>query len=273
MKILSSWQTRILPRKNKPDTLRNVIEDYIENGEDTLEAQSEQSLISNVLQLSDLTADDVMIPRAEIVAIAHDITRDNLITFIKDHPLSRFPVFKDNLDTVLGTVHIKDLFLAMAPDGAQFKLHDLIRDIPVISPALPVLDILQLMRQSRKHMVIVVDEFGGTDGLVTAGDVIEAIIGQLDDEHAQTSRPTLIEHSNGKIYADARLDIDDFQKEFDITIDQSALEDVDTLGGFVMAVAGRIPVKGEIIKHEASGFEFEIIAATPKQVKRVSIIN
>ncbi len=261
-------------KKNTPnDSLRTVIENYIESDDSDVnnpEWQGEHALIANVLELSDLTAIDVMLPRADIVAMPYDIERADVIEFIRKNPLSRFPVFKESLDNILGTVHIKDLFLAMAPDNVEFKFHDLIRDVPVISPSLPVLDVLHLMRQNRKHMMVVVDEYGGTDGLVTAGDVIEAIIGQLDDEHANNDRNHIVHHANGKIFADGRLDIDEFEKEFDEILSDEEREEADTLGGFIMTIAGRIPTKGEIIAHD-SGYEFEILSADPRQIKRVII--
>lgn len=264
---------RIFKRNKPPENLRTVIQNYMDSDEDWSEStswQGEHALIANILELSDLTAIDVMLPRADIVAMPFDIDRGGVIEFIRSNPLSRFPVYKESLDNILGTIHIKDLFLAMAPDGMEFKLHDLIREVPVISPSLPVLDVLHLMRQSRKHMMIVVDEYGGTDGLITAGDVIEAIIGQLHDEHAGDEKQHIIHHASGKIFADARLDIDVFEEEFESILSEEEREEADTLGGFIMTIAGRIPLKGEIITHD-SGYEFEIVSADPRQIKRVII--
>lgn len=264
-KILKS-----LFRRKQAANLRTVIADFIEKKDDDTENDhhhdaQESELIANILALRDLTAFDVMVPRAEIASIPHDITRDQIIDFVAKNPLSRFPVYKDTLDDIVGTVHIKDLFLAMAPNDACFSLDLIIRDVSIISPALPVMDILLNMRKSKRHMVMVVDEYGGIDGLVTAGDIIEAIIGRLDDEHDTDADPQFVINDNGTIFADAKVAIEDFEKQLGPVLSEDERDEIDTLGGLVMSLAGRIPTRGEVLIHD-SGLEFEVLDADPRRV-------
>lgn len=266
---------RRLFKRRPMASLRTVIEDYIEKSDDVPVGQVDQemyaqALIANVLKLADLTAFDVMIPRAEIDAIPHDINHADLINFIREHPHSRFPVYKDSLDDIIGTVHIKDLFLALAPSDAKLHLDDLIREASIISPALPVVDILHEMRVTRRQMVMVVDEFGGIDGLVTAGDVVEAVIGRLDDEHDSEAAPSLRMRGDGTAIADGKLPIDEFEGEFGDILTEEEREEIDTLGGYVMTLAGRIPARGEVIEHD-SGIEFTVLEADPRRVLSVLI--
>jgi CBS domain containing-hemolysin-like protein len=144
--------------------------------------------------------------------------------------------------------------------------------MPIVSPAMHVLDLILLMRNRRKHLVLVVDEYGGIDGLATIGDVVEAIVGDIEDEYDQDDEPELTVHRDGSITADARYDIDEFQEKFCTLITEDEAEDVDTLGGMIFALTGRIPARGEIIAH-ASGITFEILDADPRRVNRVLIRN
>lgn len=266
---------RRLFKRRPATTLRTVIEDYIEKSDDVPHGEIDQeayasALIANVLKLADLTAFDVMVPRAEIDAVPHDIRRSDLIAFIREHPHSRFPVYKDSLDEIIGTVHIKDLFLALAPKEATLNLSELIREVSIISPALPVIDILHDMRITRRPMVMVVDEYGGIDGLVTASDVIEAVIGRLKDEHDNDERPELTKRPDGSATAHGRLPIDAFEAEFGEILTEEERETIDTLGGYVMTLAGRIPARGEVIEHEM-GFEFTVLDADPRSVHSILI--
>lgn len=262
--------------RRRPATLRTVIEDFIEeqgNGDHAPDTagvmEQEKSLIANILQLRDLTASDVMIPRADIAAIPHDISRDDLIAFVAAHPQSRFPVYRETLDDIIGTVHIKDLFLAMAPNSEEFNLEPLIREVSIVSPALPVMDILMSMRTTRRHMVMVVDEYGGIDGLVTAGDISEAIIGRLQDEHDKADL-SIQPNADGSLAVDARVPVEDIEARFGPLLSAEEQEDIETVGGLVVALAGHIPERGEIIRH-ASGLEFHVTAADPRRVLSVVI--
>lgn len=274
---ISPWWRKNPFIKKKNESLRTVIEDFIERTEEDMimtavaadQSAQEHTLISNVLQMRDLTAFDVMVPRADIVAVPIDISRDDLIAFIRKTARSRFPVYESKLDEVLGTVHIKDVFLASPDDGA-FDLRAIVREVPIISPALPVFDLLHMIRTTRKSMMMVVDEYGGIDGLVTASDVVEAIIGRLDDEHDGDNARTFVTRDDGSVIADGRLSIEDFESHFGDVLTDEEQEEIDTLGGLVMALAGRIPVRGEVLQHSC-GLEFAVLEADPRRVLKVLI--
>ncbi len=263
--------------KSNGDNLREALEDYIEEieAEDNPElksiAEHEKALITNVLKLRDLTTVDVMIPRADIAAIDMEADKDGLLDLLKERQFSRIPVFHETLDDVIGTIHIKDLMQAMISEK-DFKLKDLVRDVPVVSPSMPVLDLLLMMRQTKKHMAMVVDEFGGIDGLVTIGDVIEDIVGEFEDEFDPEDTPRLTTNADGSLSVDARYDIEEFEEFYGNILNEEEREDVDTLGGLVFSIAGRVPARGEVIKHD-SGMIFEILDADPRRVNRLKIRN
>lgn len=262
--------------KNGGDSLREVIEEYIEdhnNGEDIdpTVALHEKTLISNILNLQDMSVIDVMIPRADIVAIDIESSQDELMALLEEKQFSRIPVYRENNDNILGTVHIKDILSALAAKK-DIHLKELLRDVPVVSPSLPVLDLMLLMQRQKKHMVLVVDEYGGIDGLVTVGDVIESIVGEIDDEFDQDIEPTLENTKEGTIIADARYDLEDFEEEYGKIFSEEEHEENDTLGGVVFFVAGRIPARGEVIQHE-SGMSFEVVEADQRRISKLRIKN
>jgi CBS domain containing-hemolysin-like protein len=261
----------------KPDTtLRETIEEYIE--EDKTEAAEtpsvsdhEKQLLGNILKLRDLTAFDVMIPRTDIVAISKDTTEEELLDILAKNLHSRLPVYKESLDNVIGSIHVKDIISVLAT-GKKIDIPALIRDIPVVSPSMKVLDLLLQMRMTGKHMVLVIDEFGGVDGLIAIGDVIEAVVGEIDDEHDPEEEPEVQIRPDGTVIADARLELEDFEERFGIELSAEEKEENDTLGGLIFTMAGQVPVRGEILKHE-SGLIFEIIEADTRRVKSVSVKN
>jgi len=264
--------------RRKPDpNIRETLEEYIgddNNHEDEKSVSAhERLLISNVLTLQDMEVEDVMIPRADIMALDANTTHTELLALLADMQFSRLPVFQDNLDDVLGTIHIKDVLAALA-QGKKVKIRDMIRAVPIVSPSMPVLDLLLHMRESRKHMAMVVDEYGGIDGLVTAGDVVESIVGELDDEHDDIGdHPQIIENKDATVTADARIDLGDFEQRFGHMLDEEDHAESDTLGGLVFAIAGRVPVRGEVLKHKKSGMVFEVLEADPRRIHRLNIRN
>ena len=273
---LLTWAKRLLPTKsNSDDGLREAIEELIEE-EDTQPqsavAVHERRLISNILQLRDLPVVDVMVPRADIVAIDINAPREDLIRLLAEKPHSRIPLYKGDMDNIIGVVHIKDMVASMA-DGHPFELKDIMRDVLVVSPAMRVMDLLLQLRQSKVHIAFVVDEFGGIDGLITINDLIEAIVGEIDDEYAFELDPQLIERPDGTALADARYPIEAFAARYGITFQEDDEdEDADTLGGLITSLAGHVPSRGEII-HHSSGIEFEIIEADPRRIMRVRVRN
>jgi CBS domain containing-hemolysin-like protein len=187
-----------------------------------------------------------------------------------EHGHSRVPVYRETLDDVSGFVHVKDV-LAPVADRRPAKLASMIRKVLVVAPSLPVFDLLVQMRQSRTHIAMVVDEFGGIDGLVTIEDLIEEIVGDIEDEHDVDETPTVIERPDGSVIADARLPIETFEEQHGTRLRHNGDgEEVDTLGGLVFTLAGRVPRRGEVIPHPG-GLEFEILDADPRRVKRLRV--
>ena len=273
---LLAWIKNLLPTKiNSDDSLREAIEELIEEKEATPQssvALHERRLISNILQLRDLPVVDVMVPRADIVAIDIDATREELTRLLAEKPHSRLPVYKGDMDNIVGVVHIKDMVTNIA-SGSDFELKDIMREALVVSPAMRVMDLLLQLRQSKVHIAFVIDEFGGIDGLITINDMIEAIVGEIDDEYAFEIEPQLIERPDGSALADARYPIEAFEARYgNVFQEDDEDEDVDTLGGLIAAIAGHVPSRGEIIRH-SSGIEFEIIDADPRRITRVRIRN
>lgn len=273
--FLTRIKNLVFKPKNGGETLREAIEEYIEELDENPDTPSvaahEKALISNVLKLRETTVIDVMIPRADIAAIEEGASKEELMDLLAEKQFSRIPVYRDTMDDIIGTVHIKDILGVVAADK-ELNIKAMIRPVPIVSPSLPVLDLLLKMQSDKKHMVLVVDEYGGIDGLATIGDVIEAIVGEFDDEFDKDEPPQLIQKSDGSIIADARMDIDDFEEIYGQILSEEEREEVDTLGGLVFFTASRIPARGEVIKHE-SGMVFEILDADQRRVNSLRIRN
>lgn len=269
------WLKSSLKNTKSDSSLRETIEEFIEESnsnqeeEDTVASFHEKTLISNVLKLRDTPVVDAMIPRADIVAIEAGTSKEDLFALLSETAYSRIPVYNEKLDDVLGAIHIKDILAALA-QNQEIIISDLIREVPIIAPSMNVLDLLMEMRQTRKHMAMVVDEFGGIDGLVTIGDIIEEIVGHLEDEHDTDITPQIIQHDDGTIIADARYDVDEFEEEFGEMLSEEERDENDTLGGLVFYMAGRVPSRGEVLTHD-SGMVFEILDADPRRVNRIKI--
>ncbi len=266
--------------KPKQDaSLRETIEEIIEDDSGSLEETSasdisehEKTMISNVLELRDMCASDIMVPRADIVAINDKTTQKELFELFSERQYSRLPVYKDTLDNVIGSIHVKDIMASLAR-GQMLDIASLVRDIPIVSPSIKLLDLLLQIRETRKHMVLVVDEFGGIDGLITVGDVIESIVGEIDDEHDPDDEPEIIIEPSGTILASARTDLDEFEEQFGKFLNEEEHDENHTLGGLVFSIAGRVPARGEVLTHKDSGTSFEIIEADPRRIKRLRIRN
>jgi magnesium and cobalt transporter len=228
-----------------------------------------QNLVDNLADVKELTAEDVMIPRVDIVAIPATTTHEELMAFYQERPHTRLPVYQDSLDDIIGFVHMKDMMGAMAA-GKDITIRDILRDVMIISPSLPVVNLLVEMQQSKRQLAIVVDEYGGVDGLVVMTDIIEAIVGDIRDEHIHTRTPRLIDRGDGEILADARVYIEDFEDRYGHILSEDEREEIDTLGGLVMSVAGYLPARGETFTHP-SGWSFEIMDADPRRVKRLRL--
>jgi magnesium and cobalt transporter len=230
----------------------------------------ERVLIGNVLKVHDRSAADVMVPRVDVIAFDLERPFDELVKLMIEHGHSRVPVYRETLDDVLGFVHVKDV-LAPVADRRVVKLAPMLRKVLVVAPSLPVFDLLVQMRQTRTHIAMVVDEFGGIDGLVTIEDLIEEIVGEIEDEHDVDETPILIERPDGSVIADARIPIETLEERRGTSLRHNGdHEEVDTLGGLVFTLAGRVPRRGEVIPHP-DGIEFEVLDADPRRVKRLRV--
>ncbi|HEV7370144.1 hemolysin family protein [Arenibaculum sp.] len=269
---LKGWLRGILGGRSDT-TLRDTIEELIEERRETEGsiAADERVLLANILKLRDTTVVDAMVPRADIVAVDAAITLPDLIEKMASEAHSRLPVYRETLDDVIGFVHIKDV-LACVAEKKPFRMADIVRDVLIVAPSMPVLDLLLQMRQTRQHIALVVDEFGGIDGLVTIEDLVEEIVGEIEDEHDEEEPPLLVNRPDGTLLADARLPIEEFIEQVGPILDQEEMDDVDTLGGLVFALAGRVPTRGELLKHP-SGLEFEVVEADPRRIKRLRVRN
>ncbi len=230
--------------------------------------RQERALIANVLRLRGKSADDVMVPRADIIAMPVDVTLDQALDQIRREGHSRLPVYREQLDEIVGMVHIKDLFAYVGRPDA-FNLEALLRLPLMVAPQIPVLDLLLQMRQARMHLALVVDEYGGIDGLLTIEDLVEEIVGDIADEHDEVEGPMIVERPDGALDLDARLSIEDFETRLGQTLTEDEREaDIDTVGGLVFTLAGRVPARGEVISH-ASGLEFRILDADARRIRRL----
>ena len=232
--------------------------------------RQERALLANVLRLRGMSADDVMLPRADIVAISVDTTLPDALALIRDDGHSRLPVYRDQLDNIVGMVHIKDVF-AYVGRAEEFKLEAILRRPLLVAPQIPVLDLLLQMRQARMHLALVVDEYGGIDGLITIEDLVEEIVGDIADEHDEVLGPLVTERADGTLDMDARLPIADFEARMGAVLtDDERDADIDTLGGLVFSLAGRVPTRGEVLSHP-SGVEFRVLDADARRLRRLRV--
>ena len=233
------------------------------------EAAHERALLVNILKLRDLTAEDVMVPRADIVAVEAGIHVDELVAAMRRDAHSRVPVYRETLDDVIGIIHIKDLLAHWGVHG-PLDWNSLIRTVPFISPSMRALDLLQQMRAERVQMALVVDEYGGVDGLITIEDLVEEIVGEIEDEHDVDEGPKLEPQADGSLIVDARLDLEAFEELVGEVFEDEERDETDTLGGLVFLTAGHVPGRGEVIRHD-SGLEFEVLDGDARRVRRLRV--
>ncbi|QAY94990.1 hypothetical protein CWB41_03955 [Methylovirgula ligni] len=247
----------------------------------------EREMLTNVLSLHEVRVADIMIPRTDIIAVAHDAKLAEVLDAFRTAGHSRLPVYAENLDDPRGMVHIRDLvdLIAKLTDG--FKLNaprpdqrdfseitlaesGILRPVLFAPPSMPALDLLVKMQTTRTHMALVIDEYGGTDGLASIEDVVEMIVGDIEDEHDESEAQKIHRGADGTFVVDSRASLDDVSEV--LGSDLSTLvdaEDVDTLGGLITTLAGHVPLRGETLR--ADGFQFEVLDADPRRVKRIKI--
>ena len=273
---LIDWWRRIFPRsRSNGGDLRDTIEELIEEQEvaGELPASSDElRLLRNILNLHGLTVYDIMVPRADIVAVEITTSLSDLVSLMSDEAHSRIPIYRETLDNISGMVHIKDVLQGWSKDEPG-ELEDLVRPVLFVAPSTPILELLLQMRVRRVHMALVVDEFGGIDGLATIEDLVEEIVGEIQDEHDEDHSAGCIEMRPGLFDVNARTNILEFEERIgEFLVPAEREEDIDTLGGLVFFLAGRVPAKGEVITH-SSGVEFEILDADPRRIRRMRITN
>jgi len=284
-------------RKNV--SLRQDLEVVLEQGDaDLTFSPEERAMLSNILALREVRADDIMVPRADIDAVDFSITLGQMIFLFEEGRHSRMPVYRETLDDPIGMVHVKDVMAFIMAQAEQNPQDDgkplrndvidydlsnvdltqplneveILRPILFVPPSMPASDIFAKMRTTRTQMALVIDEYGGTDGLVSMEDVVEAIVGDIEDEHDDEEEAQITQENENTWSADARAPLEDVSEALGISVDVKSDDDVDTLGGLLFSELGRIPVRGEVVRALGS-FDFEIVEADSRRIKRVRIIK
>jgi len=283
----------------KAGSIRQDLEVVLEDGTpgDTGFSPQERTMLKNILGLRERRVEDVMVPRADIVAVQQDISLGELIKVFSGAGHSRLVVYNDTLDDPIGMAHIRDVIAYMAaraavnpeaaatrkkplPANLDLRAIDLsislsatkiVRQLLFVPPSMPVIDLFAKMQATRIHLALVIDEYGGTDGVVSIEDIVEQVVGEIEDEHDEQEAPSIVRQPDGSFLADARANLEDVTAalgaEFDIG---DAAEEVDTLGGYLFTKIGRVPVRGELVAGPGN-FEIEVVDADPRRVKRLRI--
>lgn len=230
--------------------------------------------VLGMLNLRRMRVEDVSIPKPDIVAVPVTISKEELVEVFRTSGLTRLPVYDGTLDTPLGVANLKDFALKHGFNGnTPLDLREMVRPLIYVPPSMPLGVLLQKMQAERIHMALVIDEYGGTDGLVTIEDVIEQVVGEIEDEHDIEEAKSWVMEKPGCYLAQARTDLEDFEAEIGIKLtehDEIDEEEIDTLGGLVTMLAGHLPARGEVIVHP-DGPEFEVVDADPRRIKRLRV--
>ena len=265
---------------------RDDIEDALEDtGSESVFSTQERAMMRNVLGLHELRVEDLMVPRADVIAVGLHMTLGEVLGVFREAGHSRLPVHGDTLDDPRGMVHIRDFVEILVgghpkgdarPPGAvtlatPLETGEVIRPVLFVPPSMQALDLLRKMQASRTHMALVIDEYGGTDGLVTIEDIVEVIVGDIEDEHDEEEAPLIEPEAGGTFLADGRAALDDVSAAVgvDLTVGDDA-EEIDTIGGLVTMLCGHLPLRGEVVTGHAD-FDFEVLDADPRRVKRLRI--
>ena len=277
----SSWRLWLVKKLLKDhidkEEIYTFISSIFENGnklkesfEKPIDDSDENELLRNILKLNDKTVEDVMVPRADIVAISIKDSFQKILDTIDYNSHSRMPIFEDNLDNIMGMIHIKDIIPNI--EKKDFKIKEIIRDILYVAPSSPVLDLLKRMRKSKIHLGLVVDEHGGVDGLVTIEDLVEEIVGEIEDEHDAEDNEIKIKKINSKTFIiDTSLPLKELENLIQINLDNEIKEEINSVGGLIYYLAGKIPLVGEkfIYNNQVS---FEIISVNQRRIEEVKLL-
>ena len=239
---------------------------------DTNTTQQEAARVG-MRRLNNLRVDDVMIPRANIISVSLDAKMPDLVKIFRESGFSRLPIYEENLDAPLGMIHLKDIALKYGFNGKpkSFRLKPLIRAVLYVSPSMPAGVLLEKMQAERLHMALVVDEYGGVDGLVTIEDLVEELVGEIADEHDEEEHEDWVARDDGSYIVQAHAELPAFEEVLgvDFATDDDD-EDIDTIGGLIFMLTGRVPTRGEVVSHP-SGYDFEILEADPRRIKKVRV--
>jgi magnesium and cobalt transporter len=277
-RLFQAVRHKVLRKPVADGSLRQFLEEAIEEHGDAAPSSTddlgvaERTMLRNVLDYGELRVDDVAVPRADIIAFDASDSFDDLVKLLVECVHSRVPVFRDTMDGIIGMVHVKDVmpYLA-APEKPSPRIEQLLRSVLFVPPSMRVLDLLARMRISRVHMAIVVDEYGGADGLVTIEDLVEQIVGNIEDEHDDDPTQMLRALTPLLHEVDARLPLSELEEALSIDfLPDEEDEEIDTVGGLLFMLAGRVPTIGETIDHE-TGYRFEIVDGDPRRVTRVRV--
>jgi len=267
------WLIKQLLKKNtnKEDLLKILSEDSdqdTKNDYEDLDDNNENKLLRNIFNLNEKSVEDVMVPRAEIIAIDKNKNIKDILLLIEKESHSRMPIFEQNLDNILGFIHIKDVIKNI--NVSDFNIKDILRNVLYVAPKSPILDLLKRMRKSRIHMSLVVDEFGGVDGLVTIEDLVEEIVGEIEDEHDAEDEIQFQKINDTKIIVNASYKLSDLEKYYNIKIKEIVEEEIDTAGGLVFFLAGRVPGKNEIFQYN-NFLSFKILNVSDRSINTLEI--
>ncbi len=272
-----SWWRRIAVRLRQivrpppdADVLREVVEELIDEplSESGL-SPAERMLLGNIMHLRERKVGDCMVQRADIISADATISLKELADLMAAHGHSRIPIYRETLDDVIGMIHIKDVMPCLTHQKIA-QIQDLLRPVLFVAPSMPVGKLLLQMRQTRQHMAMVVDEFGGVDGLITIEDLVEEIVGEIDDEHDAPSAPPIIARADGTLLVDARLPIAEFEAQTGVVLPSLEGEDIDTLGGYVAHLAGRVPQIGESFRSDG-GLRFDVLEMDQSRIARLRV--
>jgi len=253
-------------RESIATLVQEAAQPFEETGDEPELDRQERALIMNVLRLRDITADDVMIPRADIIAMPESISFNDALDHMRRENHSRMPVYRGQLDDIAGMIHVKDL-VAYVDDPEAFDIRPLLRQPLMIAPTIPVLDLLLQMRQRRMHMALVIDEYGSIDGLVTIEDLIETIVGDISDEHDDPVTTPWVERPDGSFDIDARLPVRQLEERLGAVLTDAEREaEIETVGGLVFRMAEHVPARDEVLTHE-SGLEFRVLDADARHIR------
>lgn len=266
-------------KKNAPglrSSIAALVQQAADESEETADGEKpeldrqERALIANILRLRNISADDVMVPRPDIVAMSVAISLDDALAMMRRENHSRMPVYREQLDDIVGMIHVKDL-IAYVGTSEAFNLEALLRQPLMVAPQIPVLDLMLQMRQRQTHMALVIDEYGGIDGLVTIEDLIETIVGDISDEHDEPAATLIAERPDGSFDVDARCPVEEFERKIGPILTPSEKEaEIETIGGLVFRMAGHVPTRGEVLTHE-NGYVFRVLDADARHIRRVRL--